>query len=53
MPPQEVFIPVNRMLLTAQIVGIFAVQEERTLRAELTSYDAYMAKVKYRLIPYA
>jgi protein-S-isoprenylcysteine O-methyltransferase Ste14 len=29
-----------------------AVMEERTLRKELKSYEAYMAKVKYRLIPY-
>jgi protein-S-isoprenylcysteine O-methyltransferase Ste14 len=29
-----------------------AVLEERTLRAELLGYDAYMAQVKYRLVPY-
>lgn len=29
-----------------------AVQEERTLRVELTGYASYMAQVKYRLIPY-
>jgi protein-S-isoprenylcysteine O-methyltransferase Ste14 len=29
-----------------------AVLEERTLRDELPGYDAYMAQVKYRLIPY-
>jgi protein-S-isoprenylcysteine O-methyltransferase Ste14 len=36
------------------IVGIAfrAVQEERTLRAELPGYGEYMAQVKYRLIPY-
>ncbi len=36
------------------IVGIAlrAVQEERTLRAELPGYDEYMAQVKYRFIPY-
>lgn len=36
------------------VVGITfrAVQEERVLRAELPGYDAYMAQVKYRLIPY-
>ena len=28
-----------------------AVMEERTLRKELSGYSAYMAKVKYRLIP--
>jgi protein-S-isoprenylcysteine O-methyltransferase Ste14 len=36
------------------IVGIAfrAVQEERTLRAELPGYEEYTAQVKYRLIPY-
>ncbi len=36
------------------VVGVArrAVLEERTLRAELHGYDAYMAQVKYRLIPY-
>jgi protein-S-isoprenylcysteine O-methyltransferase Ste14 len=36
------------------IVGVAfrAVQEERTLRAELAGYDKYMTQVKYRLIPY-
>jgi protein-S-isoprenylcysteine O-methyltransferase Ste14 len=36
------------------VVGIAfrAVREEHMLRAELPGYDAYMAKVKYRLIPY-
>ncbi len=36
------------------VVGITfrAVQEERVLRAELPGYDTYMARVKYRLIPY-
>ena len=29
-----------------------AVMEESTLRKELRGYEAYMAKVKYRLIPY-
>jgi protein-S-isoprenylcysteine O-methyltransferase Ste14 len=33
-------------------VALRAVQEERTLRAELPGYDAYMAQVKYRFIPY-
>jgi protein-S-isoprenylcysteine O-methyltransferase Ste14 len=28
------------------------VMEKRTLREELQGYDAYMAQVKYRLIPY-
>ncbi|HLZ62806.1 MAG TPA: isoprenylcysteine carboxylmethyltransferase family protein [Ktedonosporobacter sp.] len=39
-------------LLLACAVAIRAVLEERTLRAELPGYDAYMAQVKYRLIPY-
>ena len=36
------------------VVGVAfrAVQEERTLRAELPGYDEYMRQVKYRLIPY-
>jgi protein-S-isoprenylcysteine O-methyltransferase Ste14 len=36
------------------VVGIAgrAVQEERTLRAELPGYDVYLAQVKYHLIPY-
>lgn len=36
------------------VVGIAlrAVQEERTLRAELPGYDEYMTQVKYRLVPY-
>ncbi len=36
------------------VVGIAlrAVQEERTLRAELPGYEEYMAQVKYRFIPY-
>ena len=36
------------------IVGVAfrAVQEERTLRAELPGYDAYMSRVRFRLIPY-
>ena len=29
-----------------------AMLEERTLRAELPGYAAYMGQVKYRLIPY-
>ena len=33
-------------------VALRAVLEERVLRAELAGYDAYMAQVKYRLIPY-
>jgi len=32
--------------------AVRAVLEERVLREELPGYDAYMAEVKYRLIPY-
>jgi protein-S-isoprenylcysteine O-methyltransferase Ste14 len=38
-------------LLLVVAIALRAVQEERTLRAELPGYDAYMARVKYRLIP--
>ncbi|HEX6291195.1 MAG TPA: isoprenylcysteine carboxylmethyltransferase family protein [Herpetosiphonaceae bacterium] len=40
------------VLLLAVGIALRAVQEERLLRAELPGYDAYMAHVKYRLIPY-
>ena len=33
-------------------IAVRAVLEERVLRKELPGYDAYMAQVKYRLIPY-
>jgi hypothetical protein len=33
-------------------IALRAVQEEQTLRAELPGYDAYLARVKYHLIPY-
>jgi len=33
-------------------MGMRAVMEERMLREELPGYDAYMAQVKYRLVPY-
>jgi protein-S-isoprenylcysteine O-methyltransferase Ste14 len=33
-------------------MAVRAVMEERVLREELPGYDAYMAQVKYRLIPY-
>jgi len=33
-------------------VAMRAVWEERALRAELRGYDAYMAQVRYRIIPY-
>ncbi len=39
-------------LLLIVAIAFRAVQEERTLRAELPGYDKYMAQVKYRLIPY-
>lgn len=39
-------------LLLVVAVSIRAVQEERTLRAELRGYDEYMTRVKYRLVPY-
>jgi protein-S-isoprenylcysteine O-methyltransferase Ste14 len=32
--------------------AVRAVLEERTLRKELPGYEAYMAQVKYRLIPH-
>ncbi len=41
-------------LVLVLVVGIAlrAVQEERTLRAELPGYEEYMTQVKYRLIPH-
>src|SRR5262245_59868600 len=39
-------------LLLIVAVALRAVQEERTLRAELPGYDVYMTQVKYRLIPF-
>jgi protein-S-isoprenylcysteine O-methyltransferase Ste14 len=33
-------------------MAVRAILEEHALRAELPGYDAYMAQVKYRLIPY-
>ena len=33
-------------------IAVRAVLEERTLRAELPGYGAYMAQVKYRLVPH-
>jgi len=39
-------------LVLAVGIAIRAVGEERTLRAELRGYDAYMAQVRYRIIPY-
>jgi protein-S-isoprenylcysteine O-methyltransferase Ste14 len=39
-------------LILVVAIALRAVQEERTLQAELAGYDEYMAQVKYRLIPY-
>jgi protein-S-isoprenylcysteine O-methyltransferase Ste14 len=39
-------------LLFVVLLARRAVLEERTLRAELPDYAAYLAQVKYRLIPY-
>lgn len=39
-------------LLLIIAVAFRAVQEEKTLRAELTGYGEYAARVKYRLIPF-
>ena len=39
-------------LILAVLIAVRAVLEERALRKELAGYDAYMAQVKYRLIPY-
>ncbi|HXG48132.1 MAG TPA: isoprenylcysteine carboxylmethyltransferase family protein [Methylomirabilota bacterium] len=40
------------VLILAVAIVVRALQEERTLRAELPGYGEYMVKVKYRLIPY-
>jgi protein-S-isoprenylcysteine O-methyltransferase Ste14 len=40
------------VLILVVAIALRAVQEERTLQAELQGYDEYMAEVKYRLIPY-
>ena len=43
------------LLLAPVLIGVIArraVLEERLLRKDLPGYDAYMAKVKYRFIPY-
>lgn len=39
-------------LVLIPAVAVRAIPEERVLHAELPGYDAYMAQVKYRLIPY-
>lgn len=46
------WIGLSLVLLLVIAIALRAVQEEKTLRAELSGYDAYMAKVKYHLIPY-
>jgi protein-S-isoprenylcysteine O-methyltransferase Ste14 len=40
------------VLMLVVAIALRAVQEERTLRTELHGYNEYMARVKYRLIPY-
>jgi protein-S-isoprenylcysteine O-methyltransferase Ste14 len=40
------------VLILVVAIALRAVQEERTLQAELPGYVEYMAQVKYRLIPY-
>jgi protein-S-isoprenylcysteine O-methyltransferase Ste14 len=39
-------------LILVGMVARRAVLEERTLRQELPGYGAYMAQVKYRLVPH-
>jgi protein-S-isoprenylcysteine O-methyltransferase Ste14 len=39
-------------LILVVAIALRAVLEERTLRDELPGYNAYIAQVKYRLIPY-
>ncbi len=39
-------------LIVIAAIAFRAVREEHVLRAELPGYDAYMARVKYRVIPY-
>jgi protein-S-isoprenylcysteine O-methyltransferase Ste14 len=39
-------------LLVLPAMAVRAVMEERVLREELPGYAAYLAQVKYRLIPY-
>jgi protein-S-isoprenylcysteine O-methyltransferase Ste14 len=39
-------------LMLVVMIAVRAVLEERTLQAELQGYEAYMAEVKYRLIPH-
>ena len=45
---------VGLIMAVILVVGIAfrAVQEERTLRTELPGYEAYMAQVRYRLVPF-
>ncbi len=39
-------------LVLAAMIALRSVLEERTLREELPGYDAYLERVRYRLIPY-
>jgi len=39
-------------ILPIALIGIRIIFEERFLRRELKGYDAYTARVRYRLIPY-
>jgi protein-S-isoprenylcysteine O-methyltransferase Ste14 len=39
-------------LVLIVIIACRAIQEEHTLKAELSGYEAYMTHVKYRFIPY-
>ena len=43
-------VPIGALFVV--VLAQRAVLEERTLRAELPGYAAYMAQVKYRLLPY-
>ena len=40
------------VLILVTAIAFRAMQEERVLRTELPGYEAYLAQVKYRLIPY-
>jgi protein-S-isoprenylcysteine O-methyltransferase Ste14 len=33
------------------VLPMRAIEEERTLRAELSGYDAYMTEVTHRIVP--
>ncbi len=40
------------LILVGGLFAVRAIMEERMLKEELEGYDAYMAQVKYRFIPY-